>query len=88
MSAAQAGTFPAELAAAAAKNEQKAQAKAMKKTAFGAHLTYERAYEVIKSTLNKLSPPEDGGIVYVSEGANTMDISRSAFSLVQTTSAP
>jgi 2-hydroxyacyl-CoA lyase 1 len=81
MSAAPAGTFPAELAAAAAKNEQNAQAKATTKTAFGAHLTYERAYEVIKSTLNKLSPPEDGGIVYVSEGANTMDISRSAFPL-------
>jgi 2-hydroxyacyl-CoA lyase 1 len=81
MSAAPSGSFLAELAAAAGKNEKKAQVKAVKKTPPGAHLTYERAFEVIKSTLHKLSPPEDGGIVYVSEGANTMDISRSAFPL-------
>jgi 2-hydroxyacyl-CoA lyase 1 len=81
MSAAPSGSFLAELAAAAGKNEKKAQVKAVKKTPPGAHLTYERAFEVIKSTLQKLSPPEDGGIVYVSEGANTMDISRSAFPL-------
>jgi 2-hydroxyacyl-CoA lyase 1 len=81
MAAAPTGSFPAELAAAAAKNEKKAQAKAMKETAPSTHLTYERAFEVIKSMLHKLSPPEDGEIVYVSEGANTMDISRSAFPL-------
>jgi 2-hydroxyacyl-CoA lyase 1 len=31
--------------------------------------------------LNALSPPENGDIVYVSEGANTMDISRSIIEL-------
>jgi 2-hydroxyacyl-CoA lyase 1 len=31
--------------------------------------------------LNTLSPPENGDIVYVSEGANTMDISRSIIEL-------
>jgi 2-hydroxyacyl-CoA lyase 1 len=42
-------------------------------------MTYGRTFDVIKETLHKLSPPEDAGIVYVSEGANTMDISRSVF---------
>ncbi|ESZ93744.1 putative 2-hydroxyacyl-CoA lyase 1 [Sclerotinia borealis F-4128] len=42
-------------------------------------MTYGRAFNVIKEIIHKLSPPEDGGVVYVSEGANTMDISRSAF---------
>jgi 2-hydroxyacyl-CoA lyase 1 len=42
-------------------------------------MKYGRTFDVIKETLNRLSPPEDGRIVYVSEGANTMDISRSVF---------
>ncbi|TAQ83794.1 hypothetical protein B7494_g7884 [Chlorociboria aeruginascens] len=42
-------------------------------------MTYGRTFDVIKQTLHRLSPPEDGGVVYVSEGANTMDISRSVF---------
>jgi 2-hydroxyacyl-CoA lyase 1 len=42
-------------------------------------MTYGRTFDVIKKTLHKLAPPEDGRIVYVSEGANTMDISRSVF---------
>ncbi|KAH7124165.1 thiamine diphosphate-binding protein [Dendryphion nanum] len=42
-------------------------------------LTYAHTFDVIKSALHTLSPPEDGGIVYVAEGANTMDISRSIF---------
>ncbi|MCJ1225208.1 hypothetical protein MMC12_001857 [Toensbergia leucococca] len=42
-------------------------------------MTYSRAFDVIKQTFRKLSPPEDGNIVYISEGANTMDISRSVF---------
>jgi 2-hydroxyacyl-CoA lyase 1 len=44
-------------------------------------MTYGRTFDIIKETLHKLSPPEDGGIVYISEGANTMDISRSVFSV-------
>ena len=42
-------------------------------------LTYYHAFHIIKQTLHTLSKPEDGGIVYISEGANTMDISRSIF---------
>ncbi|KAA8564517.1 hypothetical protein EYC84_011442 [Monilinia fructicola] len=42
-------------------------------------MTYGKVFDVIKETIHKLSPPKEGGIVYVSEGANTMDISRSAF---------
>jgi 2-hydroxyacyl-CoA lyase 1 len=42
-------------------------------------MTYERTFDVIKNTLHKLAPPEDGRVVYISEGANTMDISRSVF---------
>lgn len=74
-------SFPSILAASAAKNEDKAQAAALKSTAPKSPLTFQRAYHIIKNILNSLSPPEDGNIVYVSEGANTMDISRSAFPL-------
>ncbi|SLM40634.1 2-hydroxyphytanoyl-lyase [Lasallia pustulata] len=42
-------------------------------------MTYARVFDIIKSTLHALSPPDDGAIVYISEGANTMDISRSVF---------
>lgn len=42
-------------------------------------MTYARALSTIEKTLRSLSPPDQGGIVYVSEGANTMDISRSIF---------
>ena len=44
-------------------------------------MTYGRVFSIIKQSLNRLSPPEDGNIVHVSEGANTMDISRSVFSV-------
>ncbi|OAL36183.1 hypothetical protein AYO20_04597 [Fonsecaea nubica] len=69
------------LSAAAAKNEQKWDRLSTTPTKPDALLTYERAYHIIKAQLHALSPPQDGGIVYVSEGANTMDISRSAFPL-------
>ncbi|KAL9127917.1 MAG: hypothetical protein Q9217_003303 [Psora testacea] len=42
-------------------------------------LTYAHAFRVIERTLSGLSPPDTGGIVYIAEGANTMDISRSVF---------
>ena len=42
-------------------------------------MNYHRAFDVIKHTLHTLSPVEQGDIVYVSEGANTMDISRTVF---------
>lgn len=44
-------------------------------------MTYAKVFDVIKSTIHSLSKPEDGEVVYVSEGANTMDISRSIFSV-------
>lgn len=44
-------------------------------------LTYARAFDVIKTALHSLSPPSEGRICYVAEGANTMDISRSIFPL-------
>lgn len=42
-------------------------------------MTHSAALAAIERTLHALSPPSDGAIVYVSEGANTMDISRSVF---------
>ncbi|KAL3465296.1 hypothetical protein BJX64DRAFT_275185 [Aspergillus heterothallicus] len=73
--------FPKLLAESAKKNEDKAQKAALRRTPANTPLTYQRAYHIIKSTLNSLTPAEDGNIVYVSEGANTMDISRSIFPL-------
>ncbi|CAD6587007.1 MAG: hypothetical protein ASARMPRED_002968 [Alectoria sarmentosa] len=60
------------------KNETRA-AKASKR--HSEPMNYHRAFDVIKHTLNALSPPDQGNIVYVSEGANTMDISRSVFAV-------
>ncbi|KAL8714397.1 MAG: hypothetical protein Q9220_001730 [cf. Caloplaca sp. 1 TL-2023] len=42
-------------------------------------MTHSAALSAIERTLAALSPPEDGNIVYISEGANTMDLSRSIF---------
>lgn len=42
-------------------------------------MNYHQVFNTIKQTLQKLSPIEEGNLVYVSEGANTMDISRSVF---------
>lgn len=75
------GQFPSRLAESAKKNEAKAQKAALLPTPKGSPLTYQRAFHVIKTTLNSLTPFEEGNIVYISEGANTMDISRSAFPL-------
>lgn len=44
-------------------------------------LSYAHAFDVIKTALHSLSPPSSGGICYIAEGANTMDISRSIFPL-------
>ena len=44
-------------------------------------MVFEKAFDIIKNTLDSLSSPEDGDIVYVSEGANAMDISRSIFTM-------
>ena len=42
-------------------------------------LTFEHSFHVIRSVLDSLSPPSDGGIVYIAEGARTMDTSRQWF---------
>lgn len=42
-------------------------------------LNFEHAYHVIRSALDALSPPPDGNIVYIAEGARTMDVSRAWF---------
>lgn len=64
--------------AAKAKNEQKAAKKAVVEKI---PMTYEKAFDVIRKTLDGLSSEKDGDIVWVSEGANAMDISRSIFTL-------
>ncbi len=74
-------SFLGKLSAAASKNEKAAESKALATTKLGSPLTYQRAFHIIKETLHTLSPPEGGNVVYVSEGANTMDISRSIFPL-------
>ncbi|KAF2742603.1 hypothetical protein M011DRAFT_472065 [Sporormia fimetaria CBS 119925] len=62
--------------------KQKNEAVAAKAAAYRSiPLSYAHAFAIIKEALHELSPPEDGGIVYVAEGANTMDISRSIFPL-------
>ena len=64
------------LSAAKSKNEATAASKASNSKI---PMTYAHAFTIIERTLHSLSPPDDAGIVYVSEGANTMDISRSIF---------
>ena len=68
-----------ELQHAGKRNETKAQALAARETPHGQPLTFQRAFEIIRSEIATVAPVEEGGVVYVAEGANTMDISRSAF---------
>lgn len=42
-------------------------------------LKFEHSYHIIRTVLDSLSPPEDGNVVYVAEGARTMDTSRAWF---------
>jgi len=69
-------SYVQHLSAAKSKNEASAASKAMSARI---PMTYAHAFSVIERTLHQLSPPDTGGIVYVSEGANTMDVSRSIF---------
>lgn len=64
------------LSAAKSKNEATAVSKASNSRT---PMSYAHAFTTIERTLHSLCPPDDAGIVYVSEGANTMDISRSIF---------
>ncbi|CAH2354997.1 putative 2-hydroxyacyl-CoA lyase [[Candida] railenensis] len=61
-------------------NTQKAEAIDAKPTPAGALLSYHRVYKIIRDALID-SSVEEKGITYVSEGANTMDISRTSFPL-------
>lgn len=70
--------FYRKLQAAKSKNEERAAKKA---SSDKIPMPFEKAFGVIKKTLNSLSNPADGDIVYVSEGANAMDISRSIFTM-------
>ncbi|KAF7186101.1 2-hydroxyacyl-CoA lyase 1 [Pseudocercospora fuligena] len=70
--------FYLKLQAAKSKNEEKAAKEA---SSDKIPMPFEKAFGVIKKTLNSLSNPADGDIVYVSEGANAMDISRSIFTM-------
>jgi len=61
-------------------NTQKAQGKENAVTIPGERLSYQRTFRMIEDALLQLASfPEQ--LVYVSEGANTMDISRSIFSI-------
>lgn len=63
-----------------AKTKNKA-AAAAKLDSGGGPMKIATALSTIERTLHRLSPPSQGNIVYVSEGANTMDVSRSTFPL-------
>jgi 2-hydroxyacyl-CoA lyase 1 len=73
--------YAALLGQAKAKNE--AVAAASRARADTVLLMYARAFAIMRETLERLAPASKGGIVYVSEGANTMDISRSVFAVEQ-----
>lgn len=73
--------YAAKLTSSAAQNEEQSQALALAPTREHTPMTFQRAFHIIKDTLHSLSPPSDGGIVYVSEGSQTMDISRPIFPL-------
>lgn len=72
--------FYKTLQAAKKRNEEKAAKKAAVQKV---PVTFERAYDIIRTTLNQLSSEKDGDVVYVAEGANAMDISRSSFTVEQ-----
>lgn len=70
--------FRKSLQATRSKNEDRAAKKA---AVSKLPMTFEKSFDVIRTTLNSLSSSEQGDIVYVSEGANAMDISRSIFTV-------
>lgn len=69
-------SYSAHLASSKEKNLQTAAQKAARDSI---PMSYAKAFSTIESTLHRLLPPDEAGIVYISEGANTMDISRSIF---------
>jgi 2-hydroxyacyl-CoA lyase 1 len=71
-------SFLRSLKTAQSKNREKAAKKAAVRKS---PMVFEQAFDIIKATLDSLSTPANGDIVYVSEGANAMDISRSIFTM-------
>lgn len=68
--------YSLHLASAKSKNISTASEKA---SSTAIPMTYACAFSTIERILHSLSPPDQGEVLYVSEGANTMDISRSMF---------
>lgn len=64
-----------------ARNEQTAYRLATKQTQPDTPLSFERAFHIIKDNINLVSDPSNGEVVYIGEGSQTMDISRSIFPL-------
>lgn len=74
----------ATLKAAAGKNMASALAREGRVTQSGARLTYHRAFSLIQAALHRLVGPAGADdLIYVAEGANTMDIARSVFTVSQ-----
>lgn len=71
-------SYTEQLMAAKRKNEEKAAIAATRSTT---PMSFPHAYKIIKDTLDSLSAPPEGGIVFVAEGSNTMDISRASFAV-------
>ena len=72
----QSSAFYKTIKAAKERNTEKAAKKAANDKI---PMTYEHAYKVIKEVLDSLTNPAEGEVVYCSEGANAMDISRTCF---------
>lgn len=70
--------FLRNLEAAQSRNRKKA---AQKASVERSPMMFEKAFDVIKTTLDGLTFPSKGDVIYVSEGANAMDISRSVFTM-------
>ncbi|ODV89148.1 hypothetical protein CANCADRAFT_27702 [Tortispora caseinolytica NRRL Y-17796] len=66
--------LPEKISESKSRNSQKAALKSTKTIPEGQPLTYERVYALIKDEIK-----DRKDMVFVSEGANTMDIARSAF---------
>lgn len=68
------------LRSSAGANLAKARAKEEARTLPGQRLSYHRTFRILEDGLHRLSPAPEN-LVYVSEGANTMDISRSILAI-------
>ena len=51
----------------------------MAKTNPGRPLSFQRAFNIIKEVIHTVSSPCKGEVVHISEGSQTMDMSRSIF---------